>query len=74
MSFKQYLNEIKSNHGDYEIFIHTKYGRDGNSEVRDGYMVYHKDQAHPLEHFYRKSDAVIYIKNRIEQDKLKEKK
>lgn len=71
ISFKEYLTEIKNEHGDYEIQTQMKYGRDGNSEVPDGYVVYKKGQYHPIEHFYRKSDAVKAIKQWIEQDKQK---
>ena len=64
------INEIKDDYGTYEIRTHMKYGRDGNSEVPDGYMVYKKDRFRPEDHFYRKSDAVKAIKAWIEQDKL----
>lgn len=73
ISFKQYITEIKDDHGQYEIRTQMKYGRDGNSEVPDGYVVYKKGNFRPEEHFYRKSDAVKAIKLWIEQDKVQNK-
>lgn len=72
IGFKEYLTEIKDNHGDYEIQTHMKYGKKGG-EVPDGYMVYKKGHFRPIEHFYRKSDAVAAIKQWIEQDKAEQK-
>jgi hypothetical protein len=73
ITFKEYLCEIKDIHGNYEIRTHMKYGRDGTSEVNDGYMVFKKDGFKPIDHFYRKSDAVKAIKMWIEQDKMEHK-
>jgi hypothetical protein len=69
-SFKEYLTEVKDPEG-YEIQPHFKYGKKGG-EVQDGYMVYKKGNFRPVDHFYRKSDAVKAIKLWIEQDKAEQ--
>lgn len=77
-TFKEYLeesksiNEIKDQHGDYEIRQQMKYGKNGN-EVSDGWVVYRKGYFRPEEHFYYKSQAVKAIKLWAEEDKKKNK-
>lgn len=66
ISFRQYMQEA-AEPSEYEVRQQYKYGKDGNSEVRDGYMVMRGYSQ--VEWFKYKSDALKFVKDAIAQDK-----